>query len=53
MFLKMMEMCVVHDRLLEPAKSTFSFSYETFQIKDTVRKNKIQVPADFLFDAMW
>ena len=39
-FLKMTKMCFVYDRLLEPSKFTFSFSYENFQIKETVRKNK-------------
>ena len=40
-FLKMTKMCFVYDRPLEASKFTFSFSYENFQIKETVRKNKM------------
>ena len=36
-----MKISLDHDRLFEPSKSTFFFSYENFQIKETCRKYKM------------
>ena len=36
-----MKISLDHDRLFEPSKSTFFFSYKNFQIKETGRKYKM------------